>query len=91
MTAETATIKDEDGKTVLLLAAEMGSLLACKIIVEIGGAHRVHDRDNQERTVLHLAVIGGHGDVINYLLDKGGKSLIWFCIEKYKIILLLNI
>ncbi|CAC5361213.1 unnamed protein product [Mytilus coruscus] len=71
LTAETATIQDEEGKTVLLLAAEMGSLLACKIIVEIGGYNRVHDRDNQERTVLHLAAIGGHGDVVNYLLDKG--------------------
>ncbi|XP_063448921.1 histone-lysine N-methyltransferase SETD1B-like isoform X1 [Mytilus trossulus] len=73
LTAETATIQDEDGKTVLLLAAEMGSLLACKIIVEIGGYNRVHDRDNQDRTVLHLAAIGGHGDVVNYLLDKGAE------------------
>ena len=52
-----------------------GSLLACKIIVEIGGYNRVHDRDNQDRTVLHLATMGGHGDVVNYLLDKGGKFL----------------
>ena len=49
--------------------------MACKIIVEIGGYNRVHDRDNQARTVLHLAAMGGHGDVVNYLLDKGGKFL----------------
>ncbi|XP_021377640.1 espin-like isoform X2 [Mizuhopecten yessoensis] len=71
LTQETAAIRDEDGKTVLLLAAEMGSLLACKIIVEIGGNDCIYDRDNQERTALHLASVGGHGDIVNYLLDHG--------------------
>ncbi|KAK3082955.1 hypothetical protein FSP39_010024 [Pinctada imbricata] len=71
LTSETAGIKDEDGKTVLLLAAETGSLLACKIIVEIAGKKRLGDKDNNDRSALHLASIGGHGDVINYLLDQG--------------------
>lgn len=71
LTQETAAIKDEEGKTVLLLAAEMGSLLACKIIVEIGGTDCIYDRDTQERTALHLASVGGHGDIVNYLLDHG--------------------
>lgn len=144
LTSETARIKDENGKTVLLLAAETGiitnshyvvyiycvdywfskknyqaamekklhvhnvlysvsriledtyqgefeflqfmiiyknllfsgSLLACKIILEIAGRQRVIDRDNNDRSALHLASINGHGDVINHLLDYGG-ILIW--------------
>lgn len=49
-----------------------GSLLACKIILEIAGRQRVIDRDNNDRSALHLASINGHGDVINHLLDYGG-------------------
>lgn len=71
LTSETAKIKDENGKTVLLLAAETGSLLACKIILDIAGRQRVVDRDNNDRSALHLASINGHGDVINHLLDYG--------------------
>lgn len=49
-----------------------GSLLACKIILDIAGRQRVVDRDNNDRSALHLASINGHGDVINHLLDYGG-------------------
>lgn len=69
LTSETAAIKDDDGRTVLLTAAEMGSLAACKIIIDIAGKQCIHDRDNQGRNALHLATIGGHGDVVNFLLD----------------------
>ncbi|XP_060599781.1 uncharacterized protein LOC132753347 isoform X3 [Ruditapes philippinarum] len=69
LTSDTATIKDEEGRTVLLTAAEMGSLAACKIIIDIAGKQCVNDRDSQGRNALHLATIGGHGDVVNYLLD----------------------
>ena len=31
------------------------------------------DYDNQSRTALHLATIGGHGDVVNFLLEQGGQ------------------
>ncbi|CAL1545483.1 unnamed protein product [Lymnaea stagnalis] len=70
LTPDSAAIKDEDGKTVLLLAAEMGSLNACRLIVEIAGEKCILDQDNQGRTALHLATMGGHGDVVNFLLDK---------------------
>ncbi|XP_055861135.1 uncharacterized protein LOC106079642 isoform X2 [Biomphalaria glabrata] len=70
LTPDSAAIKDEDGKTVLLLAAEMGSLNACRLIVEIAGERCILDQDNQGRTALHLATMGGHGDVVNFLLEN---------------------
>ncbi|KAK3580810.1 hypothetical protein CHS0354_025154 [Potamilus streckersoni] len=70
LTAETAMLRDDDGKTVLHTAAEMGSLPATKIIIEIGGHHCINLRDKQDRTPLHLASIGGHGDVVNFLLEN---------------------
>ncbi|XP_059178384.1 serine/arginine repetitive matrix protein 1-like isoform X2 [Physella acuta] len=70
LTPDSAAIKDEDGKTVLLVAAEMGSLNACRLIVEIAGEKCILDQDNQGRTALHLATMGGHGDVVNFLLEK---------------------
>ncbi|XP_052224154.1 SH3 and multiple ankyrin repeat domains protein 3-like isoform X2 [Dreissena polymorpha] len=70
LTQDTAAIKDDEGRTVLLTAAELGSLAACKIILDIGGAHCISDRDAQGRNALHLATIGGHGDVVNFLLDQ---------------------
>ncbi|WAR02220.1 RAI14-like protein, partial [Mya arenaria] len=70
LTSDTAAIKDDEGRTVLLTAAELGSLAACKIILDIGGRQCIHDRDAQGRNALHLASIGGHGDVVNYLLDQ---------------------
>ncbi|XP_074640836.1 uncharacterized protein LOC141898692 isoform X2 [Tubulanus polymorphus] len=73
LTQETAVIKDDDGKTVMLLAAEIGSLPACKVIVEIAGNDCVNDRDDHDRTPLHLSAMGGHGEVCNFLLEKGGE------------------
>lgn len=49
-----------------------GSLAACKIIIDIAGRQCVNDRDTQGRNALHLATIGGHGDVVNFLLDHSG-------------------
>jgi ankyrin repeat protein len=56
-----------------------GSLAACKIIIDIAGKQCVNDRDSQGRNALHLATIGGHGDVVNYLLDHSGTN----CVNSY--------
>ncbi|KAK7481562.1 hypothetical protein BaRGS_00027211 [Batillaria attramentaria] len=71
LTSESATYKDEEGKTVLMLAAEIGSLAAARLIIEIAGPDCVNDYDYQGRNALHLATIGGHGDVVNFLLEQG--------------------
>ncbi|BFZ18797.1 hypothetical protein BsWGS_21836 [Bradybaena similaris] len=70
LTLDSAAIKDKEGKTVLLVAAEMGSLHACRVILEIAGERCIQDQDNQGRTALHVATMGGHGDVVNFLLEK---------------------
>ncbi|CAE1323702.1 unnamed protein product [Acanthosepion pharaonis] len=71
LSKDTAAIKDEEGKTVILVAAELGSFPACKLILEQAGPHVVYDRDNMDRTALHLATIRGHGTVLNFLLENG--------------------
>ncbi|KAL5016678.1 hypothetical protein ScPMuIL_006267 [Solemya velum] len=76
LTAETAAIRDDEGRTVLLTAAEMGSLPACTIIVEIGGTYCVNETDNNGRTALHLSAMGGHGEVVNFLLENDGDMYI---------------
>ena len=50
-----------------------GSLAACKIILEIGQAATLRQRDNQNRTPLILAAMAGHGEVVNFFLSEGGK------------------
>ena len=50
-----------------------GSLAAARIIVEMCGKAVINDVDEQSRTALHLATIGGHGDVVNFLLEQGGQ------------------
>ena len=76
LTPESACYKDDDGRTVLMLAAEIGSLPATRLILEIAGMNTVDDCDHQSRTALHLATIGGHGDVVNFLLEQQGK-VVW--------------
>jgi ankyrin repeat protein len=50
-----------------------GSLHACQVILEIAGEKCIQDQDNQGHTALHIATMGGHGDVVNFLLEKKGN------------------
>ena len=52
-----------------------GSLPAVKLIVEKAGGDCIEQRDAKNHTPLILATIGGHGEVVNYLLSVGGKHL----------------
>lgn len=52
-----------------------GSLPAVKTILEIAGEQSLEQRDSNNRTPLILATMGGHGEVVNFLLSKGGKSV----------------
>lgn len=58
---------------VLSFVSVTGSLPACTIIVEIGGTYCVNETDNNGRTALHLSAMGGHGEVVNFLLENDGK------------------
>jgi len=50
-----------------------GSLPAAKIILEITGGECLEQRDVNNRTPLILATMGGHGEVVNFLLAQGGQ------------------
>ena len=52
-----------------------GSLVAAKVILEIAGRQVLQQRDNNKRTPLILATMGGHGEVINFLLHEGGTII----------------
>ncbi|CAD5120999.1 DgyrCDS9543 [Dimorphilus gyrociliatus] len=71
LTSDSANMKDEDGKTVMHVAAEMGSLESTKLILDIVGREALSHRDNNERTPLILATMCGHGELVNYLLSEG--------------------
>ncbi len=68
-------IEDLDfAQTSLLLSAVCaGSLASVKVVLEIAGREVLEQRDQQNRTALVLATMGGHGEVVNYLLSEGGR------------------
>jgi len=53
-----------------------GSLPAVKMIVKKTGKKCVDQRDGNNRTALILATMGGHGEVVNYLLSVGGRFVL---------------
>jgi len=53
-------------------SVSLGSLASVKAILEIAGERCLEHRDNQYRTPLHLATMGGHGEVVNFLLSQEG-------------------
>nr|XP_006815811.1 PREDICTED: neurogenic locus notch homolog protein 1-like [Saccoglossus kowalevskii] len=71
---ETATIKDHDGKNVIHTAADIGSLDACKLIIEVAGKQCLELKDDEERTCLHIATVGGHGELVNFLMEHGANQ-----------------
>eukprot|EP00112_Aurelia_sp_Birch-Aquarium-sp1_P005709 Seg1647.7 transcript_id=Seg1647.7/GoldUCD/mRNA.D3Y31 product="Ankyrin repeat domain-containing protein 55" protein_id=Seg1647.7/GoldUCD/D3Y31 len=71
LNAETAHLYDEEGKTIFLCAAEHGCLAACEEILDLCSDDVIEDMDNQGRTALHLASLGGHGEVVDFLLSRG--------------------
>ena len=50
----------------------IGSLASVKAILEIAGKDSLEHRDSQNRTPLHVATMGGHGEVVNFLLSQEG-------------------
>ena len=50
-----------------------GSLASAKVVIEIAGTSVLEHRDGENRTPLILAAMGGHGEVLNYLLSQDGR------------------
>uniref|UniRef100_A0A1I8J686 ANK_REP_REGION domain-containing protein n=1 Tax=Macrostomum lignano TaxID=282301 RepID=A0A1I8J686_9PLAT len=76
LTAQSVLVTDNSGKNALMVAAEQGSLAACKLILEAckdSIVEAIDQRDQDQRTAAHLATLGGHGEVLNYLLDSGAN------------------
>ena len=66
-------LKNERGQTVLHLAAKLGSLKICKLIVEGPEAGiDINTKDNDGETPIHLAVGKGKLEIVKFLFDKGG-------------------
>ena len=57
----------------MLLCGLSGSLASAKVVIEIAGTSVLEHRDGENRTPLILAAMGGHGEVLNYLLSQDGR------------------
>lgn len=75
LTPESMEIRDNDGRTCLHVAAEQGSVHACRLIFEMieqfNHTTLIHDGDKYRQTPLHLATKNGHARVLKELLDQG--------------------
>ena len=52
-----------------------GSLPSVKVVLEIAGNSVMEDRDDHNRTALVLATMGGHGEIVIFLLSEGGEYI----------------
>ena len=75
LTSESMEIRDNDGRTCLHVAAEQGSVHACRLIFEMNEQFNhtslIHDGDKYRQTPVHLATKNGHARVLKELLDHG--------------------
>ena len=55
----------------------LGSVSACKQILSSGDKDMINMKDNQDQTALHLATLSGHGEMVDFLLQNGGKKKIY--------------
>ncbi|CAF1084458.1 unnamed protein product [Adineta ricciae] len=75
LSAEAMQLRDNDGRTCLHVAAEQGSVHACRLIFDMNAQFNnptsIHDGDKYRQTPLHLATKNGHARVLKELLDHG--------------------
>ncbi|CAF3254420.1 unnamed protein product [Rotaria socialis] len=75
LSSETMQLRDSEGRTCLHVAAEQGSVHACRFIFEtneqLDNPSYVHEGDKYRQTPLHLATKNGHARVLKELLDHG--------------------
>ena len=65
-------LKDKHGQTILHLAAKLGSLKICKLIVEGHEGIDINSRDFDGETPIHIAVGKGKLEIVKFLFYKGG-------------------
>jgi ankyrin repeat protein len=75
LSSETMQLADKEGRTCLHVAAEQGSVPACRLIFEMNdqldNPQYIHEGDKSRQTPLHLATKNGHARVLKELLDHG--------------------
>ena len=67
--------QDEEGNTVLLLAARGGHLEIAQTLIDAGAD--VNHRDNDGRTALKIATSRGHTEIEEVLIEGGAGISFW--------------
>ena len=75
LSIDSLQLRDKEGRSCLHIAAEQGSVHACRLIFQLseetGNDAYIHDRDSFRQTPLHLATKNGHARALKELLDHG--------------------
>ena len=61
-----------DGKTPLMVSAEIGDCETARVLLDRGASMRAKDNDKQ--TALHLAARNGYSNVVGLLIDRGAEK-----------------
>ena len=61
-----------DGKTLLMVSAEIGDYATAGVLLDKGASIRA--TDNEKQTALHLAARSGHSTVVGLLIDRGAEK-----------------
>jgi ankyrin repeat protein len=69
-----ANSSDRARKTPFMMACEAGHVGVAGVLLPYIGDGGLKDTDEQERSALHLAALGGHKDTVTFLLSKGAQA-----------------
>ena len=61
-----------DGKTPLMVTAEIGDLATARLLLDRGALTAM--KDGKKQTALHLAAANGHSSVASLLIDRGAEK-----------------
>jgi ankyrin repeat protein len=71
-----ANVRDAWRRTPFMTACENGHLGVARVLVQHMGTQGLADRGGQGWTALHYAALGGHAEVLSYLLEQGADASI---------------
>jgi ankyrin repeat protein len=69
-----ANSSDRARKTPFMMACEAGHVGVARVLLPYIGDGGLKDTDEQERSALHMAALGGHKDTVAFLLSKGAQA-----------------